>query len=109
LIDDTGHFELVPYSQIEKVAGADQPARAFVFERAGKIWVVFWHTSGSATLYVDVPPRQVRLMKELGKEIPVKPNKNGIQLPLNDRHYIEFTDLGVKDVIRAFQDSRTLP
>ena len=108
LIDDTGHFELVPYSQIEKVAGADQAARAFVFERAGKIWVVFWHTSGSATLYVDVPPRQVRLMKELGKEIPVKPSKNGIQLPLNDRHYIEFTDLGVNDVNRAFQNSRIL-
>ena len=108
LIDDAGHFELVPYSQIEKVAGADQPARAFVFERAAKIWVVFWHTSGSATLYVDVPPRQVRLMKELGKEIPVKPSKNGIQLPLNDRHYIEFTDLGVHDVNRAFQNSRML-
>ena len=47
-------------------------------------------------------------MKGLGKEIPVKPNKGGIQLPLDDRHYIEFTDLGVKDVIRAFQSSRIL-
>ena len=108
LIDEAAHFELVPYSQIEKVAGADQPARAFVFERLGKIWVVFWNTSGSATLHIDVPARSVRLMKGLGKEIPVKPTKGGIQLPLNDRHYIEFTDLGVKDVIRAFQNSRIL-
>jgi hypothetical protein len=108
LVDATGHFELVPYSQIEKVAGADQPARAFVFERSGKAWVVFWHTSGSATLHLEVQPRRVRLMKELGKEIPVKQSKNGIQLPLNDRHYIELADLSVKEVITAFQNSRIL-
>jgi hypothetical protein len=106
LINENGHFELVPYSQIEKVAGADQPARAFAFERAGKVWVVCWHTSGSATLSVDLPPRRVRLMKELGKEIPVKQSKSGIRVPLNDRHYIELTDLGVKEVISAFQTSR---
>jgi len=36
LIDEAAHFELVPYSQIEKVAGADQPARAFVLSDWGR-------------------------------------------------------------------------
>jgi hypothetical protein len=108
LINETGHFEMVPYVQIEKVSGADQPVRAFVFERAGNAWVVCWHTSGAATLYVDLPPRRVQLMKELRKEMPVKQSRSGIQLPLNDRHYIKFVGLSVKDVITAFQNSRIL-
>ena len=108
LIDEMGHFELVPYSQIQEVAGADQPGRAFIFERRGNVWVVLWHTSGSATLDVDIPARRVRLMKELGNAIPVKPRKNGIQLPLRDRHYVECTGLSAKDVISAFQNARIL-
>jgi hypothetical protein len=105
LTNEKGQFELTPYAQIEKAAGTDQPVRAFVFERARRVWVVCWHTSGSARLYIDVPVRRVRLMKELGKEIPLKESKSGIQLPLNDRHYVEFANLSVKDVITAFQNS----
>jgi hypothetical protein len=47
-------------------------------------------------------------MKELGNAIPVKPRKNGIQLPLRDRHYVECTGLSAKDVISAFQNARIL-
>jgi hypothetical protein len=108
LLNETGHFELVPYSEIREVAGGAPSARAFVFERAANVWVVCWHTSGSATLFVDVPRRRVRLMKELGKEIPVKQRKDGIEVPLNDRHYVELTDLSVSDAIRAFQSSRII-
>ena len=108
LIDETGHFELVPYSPIEKVAGVDQPGRAFVFQRRGNVWVVYWHTSGSATLHVDIPARRVRLMKDLRNVMPVKQSKNGIQLLLSDRHYIECAGLGAKDVTSAFQNARIL-
>jgi hypothetical protein len=47
-------------------------------------------------------------MKELGKEIPVKQSRNGIELPLQDRHYIELTGLSRKDAIVAFQNSTIL-
>ena len=89
LINEAGGFELVPYSQIDKVGGSDQPARAFVFDRAGKVYVVYWHMSGEANLAVPLPAHRVRLMKELGKTIPVKSSERGVRLPLADRLYLE--------------------
>ncbi len=103
LLNEAGKFELVACSQIDNVAGADRPARAFIFERAGNTWVVFWHSSGSATLRLDVSPSRVQLMKELGKRLPVKSDNHGIQVPLNDRHYLQIAGVGRTDAIRLFQ------
>ncbi len=108
LTNETGQFELVPYAHIKAVAGRDRPARAFVFERGGNVWVVFWHTSGSGTLQVDLHANRVRLMKELGKPIAVKPLPNGVALPLNDCHYLSVAGLSVQDVTTAFQNARIL-
>jgi hypothetical protein len=108
LLNEANAFELVPYSQIEKVAGAEQPARAFAFERAGKTCVVFWHTSGEATLAVPLPPARLRLMKELGKTIAVQPYEGGVRLPLAGRHYLECEGISAPAVARAFQKARVL-
>ena len=106
LVNEAGALELVPYAQIEKVAGAGQPARAFVFTRAAKTYVVFWHTSGAATLAVPLPADRLRLMKELGKPIAVRPFEGGVRLPLAGRHYLECNGISAPEVVRAFQNAR---
>jgi hypothetical protein len=108
LINEVGNFELVPYSQIDKVGGSDQPARAFVFDRAGKVYVVFWHMSGEANLVVPLPTHRVRLMKEFGKTIPVKSSGGGVRLPLANRLYLECEGVSAKEATSAFQSARIL-
>jgi hypothetical protein len=108
LIDETGGFELVPYSQIDKVGGSGQPARAFVFKRAEKVYVVYWHMSGEANLAVPLPAHRLRLMKELGKTIAIESFEHGVRLPLADRHYLECTGVSAKEAAGAFQNARVL-
>jgi len=103
LIDENGRYELVPYDQIGGVAGADRPARAFVFERGGKIWVVYWHMSGEGMLELPVSTKRVSLMRDLGKPLRVKRSGSGVTLPLGERRYIRFNDLTRDEVISAFQ------
>ena len=104
LINEAGRFELQPYQQIPAVAG-NSSIRAFVFNRAGKTFVVFWHTSGSAKIKLNIPPDKTHLFKELGKEIRVKSNKGEITVPVGDRLYLE-ADLPRDEVIAAFTNAR---
>jgi len=108
LINEHGDFELVPYSQIEKVAGSEQPARGFVFERAGRVYAVYWHTSGTGALDVPLPAHRVRLMKELGKPLAFKAIANGVRVPLADRLYLECSGLSSRSVVSAFQNAKVL-
>jgi hypothetical protein len=105
LLNEQNAFELVPYAQIEKIAGSDRPARGFVLERNDKVYVVYWHVSGSATLEVKLPARQVKLMREIGKPITFKSSANGIQLPLERRLYLECTGLRPASMVTAFQSA----
>jgi hypothetical protein len=73
LINEEGNFELAPYAQVEKFAGGDPSGRAFVFERGRKVYGVYWHTSGQASLEVALPSAKVRLMKEMGSRKPLTP------------------------------------
>jgi hypothetical protein len=106
LIDESGNMELAPYSQIENIGGADRPARGFIFERAGKVYVTYWHTSGEATLDVPLQAKSVRLMKDLGTTMKVRSARNGVRLPLAGRLYVECNGLSTSDVVNAFKNSR---
>jgi hypothetical protein len=107
LLDERGQFELVPYDEITKVAGADRPGRAFVFERAGgSVYVVFWHTSGQATLSLPLPEKRIQYMKELGKPLRVQGNGKSVRLPLSDRQYLRCTGIARAEVISAFQEAK---
>ena len=50
LLDKKVDFELVRCAQIENVAEKVAPGPAFVFEREGRVWVAYWHTSGDTSL-----------------------------------------------------------
>lgn len=108
LVDERGEFELVPWDQIQSVAGAKGPARAFVFERNRKVYVAYWHTSGEAFLELALKARQLTLMREFGKPIEVKGGTEKAKLPLGDLRYIEFHQLTRQEAITAFQMARII-
>jgi len=108
LLDEEGNFELAPYAQVEKFAGGNPAGRAFVFERGRKVYGVYWHTSGQASLEVALPPGKVRLMKEIGKPQPINRQSNGLRLPLADRLFLECNGLSSNEVIAALENARII-
>ncbi len=108
LVNEHGKFELVPCEQIERVAGAKQPGRAFLFSRNGNVWVAYWHTSGSGVLEIPLEAKRVRLMRELGKPLAVKGSGKVARLPLGERRYLECEGLARQEVIAAFQNAKIL-
>lgn len=108
LLDERGQFALVPCAQIEKVAGADGPGRAFLFDYQGSTWVAYWHTSGEATLEIALPSKQVTLMKDLGKPVPLKAAGNRARLPLGERRFVQFHNIMRQETIHVFQSATIL-
>jgi hypothetical protein len=103
LIDEQGNYELVRYREIPKVAGGAVSARAFIFERRKNLCVVFWHTSGSAALQLSLPRHDVRLMAQLGKELPIEEASGRIRVPLGGRLFLECKNVSQDRLIAAFQ------
>ena len=109
LIDGEGKFELVACDQILDVAGGDPAIRAFVFQRAGKTYVLYWHTSSQASLDLALPDTGLRLLSELSEqEIAIRKSRTGIFLPAGGRRYLESTRISRKQLIEAFQRARML-
>jgi len=106
LVNENGKFELLPYSQVKDVAGSDQNVRAFIFNRCGKYWVVYWHISDKGTLKLKTDCSNVRVFKELGKLLPLKGDKEVI-VPLEGRHYLEF-NLPYEKVIQILENAEML-
>lgn len=107
LINETGGFELCPYEQIQDAAKGNPVLRAFIFQRSGKSYVVYWHTSGKGELKLNINPNKVHLEKELGKEILVKEDNNGIIIPAGERRYLQ-VDMPREKVIAAFMEATLL-
>lgn len=106
LVNESGKFELYPYRQLTEFAGGNPDVRAFIFERAGKNWLVYWHVSGSGKLVLDIDKEKIRLYKNLGKQVSLPGVKNVI-LPLGDRYYLE-TDLSHKRLLDVLKGARIL-
>jgi hypothetical protein len=108
LVDERGKFVLTPWDQIENVAGANAPGRAFLFERNGNVWVAYWHTSGEGFLQLPILAKEVTIMRELDKRSTIKGNGQQVRIPLGERRYAEFSNLDRKKVIAAFQNATVL-
>jgi hypothetical protein len=108
LVDERGEYELVRYTEIEHAAGEKSAARAFVFERGARVFVVFWHMSGTASLDVALDAGAVKLMAELGKPLAVTASGSGIRLPLDGRMYLECAGISRQQAIAAFQTARVV-
>jgi hypothetical protein len=109
LIDESGKFVLLPCEQIDSLDAPQQALRAFVFERNGNPWVAYWHPSGEATLRLDLPAKDIHLMREPGAPIRLKNSGNSTSLPLGERHYIEFLNLSREQAITAFRSAKVMP
>lgn len=108
LINERGDFELVPYEQIQNVGESDRPGRAFVFDRAGVTFVVFWHTSGEGEIEVPLRGNRMRLMRELGKPLKFESGKQSVRLPLSRKMYLECAGVSRQQAIAAFQNARII-
>lgn len=108
LIDESGKFELASYEQIAEVAGKDRPARGFIFQRSGDVYVVFWNTAGEGTLEIALPEKRVQCMRELGKPIPTHGNSRTVRLPLSERKFLRCRGTSLAEVKQAFQQARIL-
>jgi hypothetical protein len=108
LVDQRGQFVLAPCVQIERVAQADAPGRAFLFEYQGSMWVAYWHTSGEATLQIALQAKQMTLMRELGKPLPVKAAGKQTKLPLGERRFVQLHNVTRQEAIAAFRNAAIL-
>ena len=90
LINENGDYELVPYDRITGTAGDSKDVLAYIFERSGERYVVYWHTSKSANLFIPLDAKDVSLHKELGDEpIALTSLEDGITIPAAGRCYLK--------------------
>ena len=110
LENQDGDFELHPYTQIRPVGGDNSGAvRAFTFERQGRPWVVFWHTSGEGRVRLSLPAGKLRLWEELGgRRLPIMESQGRAVLPVSGRRYLECSGISRRDVVHAFRDADIL-
>lgn len=102
LVNEKGEYELYPYWQVKDVAQKSEDVRAFVFERNRKTWVVFWHRLGDATLKLGPVQAKVSLYDRIGKKVSVKNTKNGIEVPVGKRRFLE-VDLPKDEVVKLLE------
>ena len=109
ILDEKRQFELVPYREVVGAVRGAQRIRAFVFERARKVYVVFWHTHGSCQIAVPLPPAKVSLRSELF-ERPMDLGRDGSEviLPVEGRLYLDCSNISLDEVVRALKASRVV-
>lgn len=102
LVNAKGDYELVSYDMISDGIKMTMPIRAFVFEKDGATWVVYWHVSGNGEFTLPLAAGDVALFDEFaGKTIAVKTVSGGIALPAAGRMYLK-TSLPREKVKAAF-------
>lgn len=85
LINEEGDPELQPYDEIT----TDSRISAFIFERKGERYIVYWHKSGSGALEVPIAPEDAVLQYELsGAPVPFIAGNNLITIPVGGRCYL---------------------
>ncbi|MDO4740627.1 MAG: hypothetical protein Q4A66_08180 [Eubacteriales bacterium] len=103
LINEDREFELLPYRQISACDGV----RAFLFTRAGKTAVVFWHESGEGTLRLPLAA-EAELREELyAQPLPLLRENGALLLPVSGRRYL-LCDAPCEKVEAAFASSALL-
>ena len=68
---------------------------------------MYWNTSGEGEIALNLDVKKIHLFKRLGNEIPVTPTKEGVIVPLGDRHFLE-VDLDRETVFSVFRNAKIL-
>ncbi len=107
LENEKKEFELIPYDQITDVANGNRDVRAFIFERGGEWYVVYWHISGSKKLELPLSKSNVKLYETLNKEGKITNlGNNTISVPVSDRRYLKGTKAGKEELIKGFRNAK---
>lgn len=109
LINENGDYELVPYRQIHTAAGGNEiEFRAFVFERAGYSWAVYWHPTGNTKVSLPVCADSITLFTELNlAPVPFERNGDSIILPLDSRKYIR-SSLSAEELVSVLEKAEII-
>ncbi len=103
LVNKSGGYELYECAQIKNIAGNDSHVRAFVFKRHGKNWIRIWHTSGSATLKLNIQRSKIRMYTPAWEKDKIKTDGQGIALQVGDIRYLE-TELSTEEINEIFRN-----
>ena len=98
LLNGDGAYELIPYEQIPT---GDRRIRAFLFERNGLRWAVYWHLSGEGTLRLPLLSSCSVSAEPDGEPVPVRAESGGYLLPAADRLWLK-TDASEAELREAF-------
>ena len=91
---------MVPYEQINNIAGGSKEVRAFIFKRNNAYYVVYWHTSGNRKLKLPVKSSELTLYKSLDEnEFITESPENYSIIPINDRRYLKMNRLKKKEIL----------
>lgn len=109
LVNENNEPELVAYDSIDDFAGGNKDIRAFIFERKGSPYVVYWHISGDKKLELPLNSSDIRLYETLGKEETVDTSStHRIIIPASSRRYIQGTNLSKQALLDACRNARIL-
>lgn len=105
LVNEDGEFELHVYDQIIDVAGGNKSIRAFVFDRSGETYIVYWHISGKSKLKLKAS--NIRLYKELGQQLEIQTVGEEVIIPVADRYFLH-SDMPREEIIEAFKNAEII-
>lgn len=109
LLNEENEFELQPYEQIERVANGSNAVRAFVFERNGAVYVVYWHIAGSGHLKLALDATKIELSEKLGQAHGVVAEEDEVVvIPVSNRRYLKATNMTQQQLILAFDEAEIL-
>lgn len=97
--DEKGAVELYPYTRIE---GVPSHVRAFVFERDGVAWIIYWDAYGESTMVLPDTAGRIELFERPGKRMSVRRKNAEIFLPTGDRRFIR-TNLSQTEAVEWFE------
>lgn len=107
LLNEQNEFELQPYDQIEDVANGSKEVRAFIFQRNGDYYVVYWHIPGDMKLELPLNKSDVKLLETLGVEENINSGQDDfITVPVGNRRYIITSNLTKDELPAAFKNAK---
>jgi len=104
LINEEGEYELTPYFEVKC---NDESLSAFVFERRGASYSVFWHKTAEGTLSIKTNAN-ISVVRDLSREaIPFRDLGEEKEIPVGDRAYIK-SDLSLDELREVMVNARII-
>lgn len=108
LINENHEYELVPYNKIQGAVQDSEEISAFIFERNGACYVVYWHKWGEASIELPVSVENLALYDELDEKAITITETGGLTiLPAGGRRYLK-SYLSKEQLTDAFRKAKQI-